>query len=157
MIVLLLLLGCPKPTPPVVFPDAFPNLEEREPATFEDSVDACARSQAYLPGRAPPYVDVDGLANCRGTLVRESYVLRCAAARNGLDEWQKAATTCYGGRAMDRAHAQQVVNRMDAYEVDLERENRSLRYAGPVLFVSGVIVGAAIGVAASQVDQAILP
>lgn len=156
MIALLLLLGCPKATPPAVFPDAFPQVTNLEAPEFLDGDDACPRAVPYLPGRPAPYV-LDGAVSCRGTVVRESYVLGCKQAKDERSTWLDAASTCYAGRAIDRAHAQHVVNRMHAYETDIERDNRALRYAGPVLFVSGVIVGAAVGVAASQVDQAILP
>lgn len=156
MIALLILLGCPKPTPPTIYPDAFPQLARVELVEVHDQDDGCERSAAYTPGLAPPFV-LDGLVTCRGTVVKESTVLRCRDYKQSMNEWYEAARVCYDGRTLDRAHGQQTVNRMHATQIDLERDNRALRYAGPVLFVSGVIVGAAIGVAASQVDQAILP
>jgi hypothetical protein len=156
MMLLVLLLGCPKPSAPVVFSDAFPRLEDSPAPEFGDMDDSCPSARAFVPDKPAPYV-VDDYATCRGTVVRESYVLTCTHRRDELDASRKALTTCYDGRDMDRAHAQDTVNRLHAYQVDLERDNRALRYAGPALFVGGVIVGAAVGVAASQVDQAILP
>lgn len=148
-----LFLGCAaRVSPPVLYPEPFPQASPVTVEVFPASLDECSDAVAFVPSRPPPNT-LNGLAQCRGQLLPESMVFDLLADADAAAYWEDSAQACYGGRGADRAHGQAVVNLL-ALEADTaKREANLMRTLTPAAFVGGVVVGVGAGVAAGALSR----
>lgn len=152
MIALLLLLGCPKATPPTMYPVPLPPIEGPELVEWEAAPDECPEVAPILPGKGSPWIGADGNATCRGLLLPESEYAFLLHHETLANYWSARALVCHEGRQRDRLHGQAVFNATWQSGLELERENTSLRIGGAATAVGALVLGAGVGIAAVKIS-----
>tara|TARA_R110000824_G_scaffold54028_1_gene149045 strand:+ start:9416 stop:9862 length:447 start_codon:yes stop_codon:yes gene_type:complete len=141
---LLLLLGCPKATPPNLYPVDLPPMVERPAFGWEAATDDCPAVVPYLPGEQPD-------ALCRGLILPEEEYAWLLNQETAADYWEPRAMICQEGRERDRLHSQAAYNALWTSGRALERENTGLRVSGGALGVTLFVVGTGVGIGAAKV------
>lgn len=145
-----MLSGCVKRAPPILFDRPPPVLEEPAPAPKVDQPDDCPSLEPLLPSRPLPERLGGGTTTCRGYLVPGPRLAELRTAEDHVLYWRDQALLCRDERLADQVFAQVQVDQVHA---DLEQTRRVARQrwwaiAGGV--VVGGAVGAAVGFAAGQ-------
>lgn len=151
VVLFLLLVGvcavaCTPKTPPKVFTEALPPIEE--PAVTEwtphpdDTLPACVVT-SYTP-KTPAL-------GCRGVVVPESDYAALVTYETTCPYWEAVAKGERTERLLDWGRCEDVAAaRWEATE-ELRRDNRALRWAGMGLGIGGVVLGVLVGFGAGQV------
>jgi hypothetical protein len=149
----MLLAACgPKVAPPV-FAEAPPPIAEpvHEPwVAPTDTFPACLPT-SFLPGRPPP-LTADGKATCRGIVLPESDFVELHLCAADLPYWKAVAEGERVERLLDQARCEDVASARFVYGEEMRREARAKTWAGYGLGIGGLVVGVAIGLAASAVS-----
>lgn len=149
----LLLLGCPKPEPPTLYPLEVPTLDQAPALDYERAPATCAEVEAVQPGEPFPQAAADGTAGCGGLLVPDDQFAELLHDADVSLPWYRTyAEECADGRTLDREWAQAPHDQTWRALREAEDANRGLRLAAPALFVLGVALGTGVGVTASQVQ-----
>lgn len=140
-----LLLACATRAPPVLFPEAPPEMVPPEAPTWQTAPDECALGQPFLPSQPPPYIVLEKgqpIATCRAQLIPETRLADLLTAESDMMYWSEMAQICAEGRARDRLYAQQQHDETWRLAYESARDLRAQRWSTGAALVLGFVVGA---------------